>query len=67
MSTFDALPTDDRRIATETFDLANSTIIVRQTPAGRFAEIDHNTRGTEFAGPLDDATIAALREVAGDE
>jgi hypothetical protein len=64
MSTYDALPTDDSRIASETFEFANSTIIVRQTPAGRFAEIDHDTRPTEFAGPLDDATIAALREVS---
>jgi hypothetical protein len=64
MSTYDALPTDDSRIATETFDLANSTVIVSTTAAGRFAEIDHDTRGTEFAGPLTDATIAALREVS---
>ena len=67
MSTYDALPTDDRRIATETLTLANSTIVVSTTAAGRFAEIDHDTRGTEFAGPLTDATVAALREVAADE
>jgi len=67
MSTYDALPTDDSRIATETFGLANSTVIVSTTAAGRFAEIDHDTRSTEFAGPLDDATVAALREVAADE
>jgi len=64
MSTYDALSDKTSRIATETFTLANSTIVVSTTGAGRFAEIDHNTRGTEFAGPLDDATIAALREVS---
>jgi hypothetical protein len=64
MSTYDASSYDDSRIAAETIELANSTIIVRQTPAGRFAEIDHDTRATEFAGPLDGATIAALREVS---
>ena len=63
MSTFDAPSPESSRIATETFDLANSTITVLTAAAGRFAEITHDTRGTEFAGPLDDATIAALREV----
>jgi len=64
MSTYDALSDETSRIASETFDLANSTITVSTTAAGRFAEIDHDTRGTEFAGPLTDATIAALREVS---
>jgi len=63
MSTYDALSDETSRIATETLDLANSTIVVSTTAAGRFAEISHDSRGTEFAGPLDDATIAALREV----
>ena len=64
MSTYDALSADDSRIATETIRLANSTITVSTTAAGRFAEINHDTRATEFAGPLDDATVAALREVS---
>jgi hypothetical protein len=64
MSTYDALTTDSSRIATETFEFANSTVVVSTTAAGRFAEIDHDIRATEFAGPLDDATVAALREVA---
>jgi len=67
MSTYDAPSYENSRIATETFTLAHSTITVSTTAAGRFAEITHDTRGTEFAGPLDDATIAALREVAADE
>jgi len=65
MSTYDASTYENSRIATQTFTLANSTIVVSTTAAGRFAEIDHDTRGTEFAGPLDDTTIAALREVSG--
>jgi hypothetical protein len=64
MSTYDASTYDDSRIATETLAFANSTVTVSTTAAGRFAEIDHDTRGTEFAGPLDDATVAALREVS---
>ena len=64
MSTHDAPSLENSRIATETFEFANSTITVSTTAAGRFAEIDHDTRGTEFAGPLTDATVAALREVA---
>jgi len=64
MSTYDASTYDDSRIATETLAFANSTIVVSTTAAGRFAEISHHSRETEFAGPLTDATIAALREVA---
>ncbi|MFC6875426.1 hypothetical protein [Halobellus marinus] len=64
MSTSDAYTYDSSRIATETFEFAHSTVIVSTTAAGRFAEINHDTRVTEFAGPLDDATIAALREVS---
>jgi len=64
MSTYDASTHENSRIATETLAFASSTIVVSTTAAGRFAEIDHDTRGTEFAGPLTDATIAALREVA---
>jgi len=64
MSTYDAPTSEPSRIATETFDLANSTITVSTAAAGRFAEITHDTRGTEFAGPLNDATITALREVS---
>jgi len=64
MSSYDSSTRQPSRIATETFALANSTVTVSTTAAGRFAEINHQTRRTEFAGPLDDTTIAALREVS---
>ena len=43
--------------------LANSTITFESGPVGAIARVDHTNGTREYAGPLDDATIAALREV----
>jgi len=43
--------------------LANSTITFENGPAGVVARVDRPD-GTEYAGPLPETTIAALREVS---
>jgi hypothetical protein len=43
----------------------HSTIRLEPGPAGTVARIDHDRRdGTEYAGPLPEATVEALRSVA---
>jgi hypothetical protein len=42
--------------------LANSSITLETGPAGTVARVDR-VDGTEYAGPLPETTIAALREV----
>jgi len=56
--------TADRSIVTEPIELANSTLTLTDTPAGTVARVEHDSGRLDFAGPLDDATIAALREVS---
>jgi hypothetical protein len=64
MSTNDASTYDNSRIATETLAFANSTVTLNPSATDPIARVEHDTGATEFIGPLDDATIAALREVA---
>lgn len=55
--------TDDRSIAPR-LTLANSVLQLEDGPAGPVARIDHRDGSVGYAGPLDAATIAALREVS---
>lgn len=53
----------ERCIARREYELAHSTVILEETPAGVAARIEHEQRGVEYA-QLDDETVEALREVA---
>jgi hypothetical protein len=64
MSTYDASSYDDSRIAAETIELANSRVVFNPAATDPIARVDHDSGRSDFAGPLDDATIAALREVS---
>ena len=62
--------TETSRIGTRHSDLraerltfANSTVTFETGPIGTIARVDHADGQTEYAGPLPDATISALREV----
>ena len=44
-------------------ELANSVVELRRTPIGVVGYVFHDSGRTAYAGPLTDATIAALREV----
>ena len=62
--------TDSSRIAinnselrAERLTLANSTVTFEAGPVGIVARIDRRDGRREYAGPLDETTIAALREV----
>lgn len=58
--------TDDvRRTEAEptTIMLANSIVELERGPAGVVARVRHASGRAEYAGPLPDATIDALREV----
>lgn len=48
----------------ETYRTANTTVRIEPGPAGVLARIERDGR-VEYAGPLDDDTVDALREVAG--
>ena len=48
----------------ERLTLANSTVTFEAGPVGVVARIDRRDGRRDYAGPLDDATIAALREVS---
>jgi hypothetical protein len=54
---------EPRRIEAESLTLANSVVELEHGPAGTVAAIYRVGRGVEYAGPLPDATIDALREV----
>ena len=63
--------TDSSRIAinnselrAERLTLANSTITFEVGPVGVVARIDQRDGRRDYAGPLPDATISALREVS---
>jgi hypothetical protein len=47
-----------------TIVLSNSVVELEDGPAGTIAAIHRVGRGVEYAGPLPDATIDALREVS---
>ena len=51
------------RIAHSTLTLAHSVVELEAGPAGVVARVDYGDR-VEYAGPLPDATVAALREVS---
>ena len=46
-----------------TITLANSVVELERGPAGVVGRVRHASGHTEYAGPLPDATIDALREV----
>lgn len=58
---FDSTDSTDKDVAT--FDLAHSTIVLEDGPAGPVARIERSGR-TEYAGPLPEETVDALREVS---
>jgi hypothetical protein len=45
---------------------ANSVVAFETGPVGTVARIEHVDGRREYAGPLDEATIAALREVGSE-
>lgn len=51
----------------ETIQTANALVTVERGPAGAVARIERTTDGytREYAGPLPEATVDALKEVAG--
>ena len=52
------------RTEAESLTLANSVVELEHGPAGTIAAIHRVGAGVEYAGPLPDATIDALREVS---
>lgn len=55
----------ERNQADSTLYLRNSTVRLETGPGGTIARIDHERRAEpDFAGPLDESTIDALRRVA---
>ena len=63
MSVYTTQTHEPRSIAdSETITLANSVVELEAGPAGTIARI-HRVDGVEYAGPIDDQTTAALREV----
>jgi hypothetical protein len=64
MSVHTSKTTDESSIARERLTLANSLVRLEAGPAGTVARITHRDGSVDHAGPLDDATIAALREVS---
>ena len=63
MSVHTSKTTDESSIARERLTLANSVVRLEAGPAGTVARISR-ADDVDYAGPLDDATIAALREVS---
>ena len=51
------------RNARNTLTLANSVVELQSGPVGTIARIDR-ADAVDYAGPLDEATIVALREVS---
>lgn len=47
----------------EQFRTRHSIITIERGPAGTLARIERDGGGEDYAGPLDDETVAALREV----
>jgi len=50
-------------IAPSEVTLANTVVELEDGPAGVVARVDHVDGRTDYAGPLDEPTIAALWEV----
>lgn len=63
-------PTETDRIARkdhpDRIALANSTITFETGPAGTVARVDRLDGRRDYAGPLPETTIAALREVGSE-
>ena len=55
---------DSSSIARERVTLAHSTVRFEAGPAGTVARVDHDDGTVDYAGPLTDATIDALRAVS---
>jgi len=54
---------ESSRIGRKTLTLANSVVELEAGPAGTIARVERGD-GVEYAGPIDAATVAALREVS---
>ena len=48
----------------DVLQLANSRVSFEHGPAGVIARVDHRSGRVDYAGPLPQATIRALRDVA---
>jgi hypothetical protein len=48
----------------DVLQLANSRVAFEYGPAGVIARVENETGGVDYAGPLPQATIRALRDVA---
>jgi len=48
----------------DVLQLANSRVSFERGPAGVIARVDHRSGRVDYAGPLPQATIRALRDVA---
>jgi len=55
--------TEKRSTATTTLQLANSTVTLEAGPVGTIARVEHDDGDTDFAGPLPESTVHALRQV----
>lgn len=58
------LPCEIKRGARDVLQLANSRVSFERGPAGIIARVDHRSGRVDYAGPLPQATIRALRGVA---
>lgn len=57
------------RAARREFEFENSRVVLETGPVGTLARVEYDSGDREFAGPLPDETLDALREIAdgGDE
>jgi len=49
--------------STATLQFANSTVRLEPGPVGTIARVEHDDGDTDFAGPLPESTVHALRQV----
>lgn len=57
-------PTNRRDRAARALETAHATARLEHGPVGVIARVEHDRRGTDYAGPLPGETVDALREVA---
>ena len=55
---------ENSKLRSDRLTLEHSIVEFEVGPVGVVARIDHSDGRRDYAGPLDDATIAALREVS---
>jgi len=55
--------TTTEKRSTATLQFANSTVTLEPGPVGTIARVEHDDGDTDFAGPLPESTVHALRQV----